>query len=179
MQSSKGQSFQASEITVKLNTSKDRSLVSVLSFLSYFSFPFFSQAHINYKFPIDPDKEELRWQFLKPRIDSKCRAQRRLQREAQAKVNTPWDVGIPERSRSRMSRVDPKEKDQLLYGYNRTAVLGITTPRPQVAVDDFHESGTDDGENQLSDANGLDQLQTNEAIVEIAGIPVTVGEIKE
>ncbi|XP_078345650.1 uncharacterized protein LOC144631134 [Oculina patagonica] len=137
------------------------------------------QVHINYKFPIDPNKEELRWQFLKPRIDSKCRAQRRLQREAQAKLYSPREAGIPERSRSRLPRVDPKEKDQLLYGYSRTADLGLTTPRPQVAVDDFQGPGTDGGENQLSGANGLDQLQANEAIVEIAGIPVNVGEIKE
>lgn len=168
---------------VPRNSELTSTLVSIdiydpsLSLLS--SFYLFFPAHINYKFPIDSDKEELRWQFLKPRIDSKCRAQRRLQREAQAKLYSPRDAGIPERSRSRASRVDPKEKDKLLYGYSRAADLGITTPRPQVAVDDFHEPGTDDGENQLGDANGLDQLQANEAIVEIAGIPVTVGEIKE
>lgn len=69
-----------------------------------------------------------------------------------------------------MPRVDPKEKDQLLYGYSRTADLGLTTARPQVTVDDFQGSGTD---------GGLDQLQANEAIVEIAGVPVTVGEMKE
>lgn len=137
--------------------------------------------HINYKFPIDPDKEELRWQFLKPRIDSKCRAQRRLQREAQARLDSsPRGVGVPLRTpRSRVPRVDPREKDKLLYGYSRTTDLGITSPRPQVAGDDCQETGVDVGENQLSSAgNGLDQLQADEAIVEVTGIHVTLGDIK-
>jgi len=138
------------------------------------------QVHINYKFPIDPDKEELRWQFLKPRIDSKCRAQRRLQREAQARLDSsPRGAGPPLRTpRSRMPRVDPREKDQLLYGYSRTTDLGLTSPRPQLAGDDCQETGTDVGEKHLSGAiSGLDQLQANEAIVEVAGISVTVGEM--
>ena len=79
-----------------------------------------------------------------------------------------------------MPRVDPREKDQLLYGYSRTTDLGLTSPRPQVAGDDCQETGTNVGENQLSGASsGLGQLQNNEAIVEVAGIPVTVGEMKE
>ena len=83
----------------------------------------------------------------------------------------------PERgTRSRLPRVDPKEKDQLLYGYSRTPEFGLAKPRPQI---DFQGTGTDVGESQLSGgANGLDQLQANEAIVEIAGIPVTVDEMK-
>lgn len=145
-------------------------------------FFFWFPVHINYKFPIDPDKEELRWQFLKPRIDSKCRAQRRLQREAQARLDSsPRGAGVSSRTpRSRMPRVDPREKDQLLYGYSRSTDLGLTSPWPQVAGDDCQETGTDVGENQLSGGSGrLDHLQANEAIVEEAGIPVTAGEMKE
>ena len=79
-----------------------------------------------------------------------------------------------------MSRVDPKEKDQLLYGYRRsTPDYGLGTPRPQVAAVDDQKIGTDVGDRQLSGENGLTQLQlqANEAIVEIAGIPVTVNEL--
>lgn len=145
------------------------------------SFFLWFAVHINYKFPIDPDKEELRWQFLKPRIDSKCRAQRRLQREAQARLDSsPRGAGTPVRTpRARMPRVDPREKDQLLYGYSRTTDLGLTSPRPQLAGDDCQETGVDVGENHsIGASSGLDQLQANEAIVEVAGIPVTIGEMK-
>ena len=78
-----------------------------------------------------------------------------------------------------MPRVDPREKDQLLYGYSRTTDLGLTSPRLQIAGDDCQETGADVCENQLRAASsGFDQLQANEAIVEVAGIPVTVGEMK-
>ena len=78
-----------------------------------------------------------------------------------------------------MPRVDPREKDQLLYGYSRTTDLGLTSPRTQLAGDDCQETGVDVGENHLIGAgSGLDQLQANEAIVEVAGIPVTIGEMK-
>lgn len=131
------------------------------------------QAHVNYKFPISAEKEELRWQFLKPRIDSKCRAQRRLQREEQLKrLNLPQVVTTERTPRSRVPRLDPKEKDQLLYGCNRnTPNFGLSTPRTQVAALDDQGTGADAGE------NGFSQLQANEAIVEIAGIPVTVNEL--
>jgi len=78
-----------------------------------------------------------------------------------------------------MPRVDPREKDELLYGYSKTNDLGLTSPRPQLAGDDCQETRADAGEKHLNDAiGGLDQLQANEAIVEVAGIPVTVGEMK-
>jgi len=78
-----------------------------------------------------------------------------------------------------MPRVDPKEKDELLYGYSRTTDLGLTSPRPQLAGDDCQEIGANVGEKHLDVAiSGLDHLQANEAIVEVAGIPVTVGEMK-
>ena len=77
-----------------------------------------------------------------------------------------------------MPRVDPREKDQLLYGYSRTTDLGLTSPRPHLHVDDCQETGSDvDGKHLSGAISGLDQLQANEAIVEVAGIPVTVGEI--
>nr|XP_058945587.1 uncharacterized protein LOC131773658 isoform X3 [Pocillopora verrucosa] len=137
------------------------------------------QAHVNYKFPISAEKEELRWQFLKPRIDSKCRAQRRLQREEQLKrMNMPRVVTAERTARSRVPRLDPKEKDQLLYGYNRNIPnLGLGTPRAQVAALDDQGTGVDVGNSQLSGENGFSQLQANEAIVEISGIPVTVNEL--
>lgn len=78
-----------------------------------------------------------------------------------------------------MPRVDPREKDQLLYGYSRTTDFGLTSPRPQLAGDDCQETGVDVGENHsIGASSGLDQLQANEAIVEVAGIPVTIGEMK-
>ena len=124
-------------------------------------------AHINYKFPIELEKEELRWQFLKPRIDSKCRAQRRLQREQQARLETTPQGVVAERPfRSRL-RVDPKEKDELLYGYNRTLDLGLSvTSEVQQAVNEFRETE--------SKTNDMDQLPADEAVVEISGTPVTL-----
>lgn len=153
-----------------------------LVFSSFFKkklFVYFSLAHVNYKFPISAEKEELRWQFLKPRIDSKCRAQRRLQREEQLKrMNMPRVVTAERTARSRVPRLDPKEKDQLLYGYNRNIPnLGLGTPRAQVAALDDQGTGVDVGNSQLSGDNGFSQLQANEAIVEISGIPVTVNEL--
>ena len=117
----------------------------------------------------------MRWRFIKPRIDSKCRAQRRMQREQQARLNSTLQLGGSERTyRTRSPRVDPREKDQLLYGYSRTADHGHSTSEPQVAVGIFQGTGTEIGESQLSGANRLDQLPANEAIVEISGSPVTV-----
>ena len=117
----------------------------------------------------------MRWRFIKPRIDSKCRAQRRMQREQQARLDNTLQLGCSERTyRTRAPRVDPREKDQLLYGYSRTADLGLTTSEPQVAVGSFQGAETEIGESQLSGANRLEQLQENEAIVEISGSPVTV-----
>lgn len=117
----------------------------------------------------------MRWRFIKPRIDSKCRAQRRLQREQQAKLDHTPRNGGPERPfRTRVPRVDPREKDQLLYGYSRTADLGLTPSEQQVAMGSLQGTGTDVEESQLSGASRLEQLQANEAIVEITGTPVTV-----
>lgn len=108
----------------------------------------------------------MRWRFIKPRIDSKCRAQRRLQREQLAKLESSPRTGGSERMfRSRVPRVDPREKDQLLYGYNKTADLGLMTCEPQVSVGSFQGTGAEGDE---------DQLQANEAIVEISGTPVTI-----
>lgn len=117
----------------------------------------------------------MRWRFIKPRLDSKCRAQRRLQREQQAKLeNSPGTAGSERTYRTRGPRLDPREKDQLLYGYSRTGELGLTTSEPQAAVGSFQGSGTEVDENQLNGANRVEQLQANEVIVEISGLPVTV-----
>ena len=124
--------------------------------------------HINHKFPIEPGKEELRWQFLKPRIDSKCRAQRRLQREQQARLEkTPQGVVGERPFRSRL-RVDPKEKDELLYGYSRTLDLGLSTTDTQESMSEFREAECK--------ASSVDHLQPHEVIVEVSGTPVTFEE---
>ncbi|XP_068688825.1 uncharacterized protein [Montipora foliosa] len=133
------------------------------------------QAHINYKFPIEPEKEEMRWRFIKPRIDSKCRAQRRLQREQLAKLESLSENGGSERvSRGRLPRVDPKEKDQLLYGYSRSMQIGLSTARQPPVERSFQGAVTEVDESQFSDSSPLDELQANEAVVEISGTPVSV-----
>ena len=90
----------------------------------------------------------------------------------------PRVVTAERTARSRVPRLDPKEKDQLLYGYNRNIPnLGLGTPRAQVAALDDQGTGVDVGNSQLNGENGFSQLQANEAIVEISGIPVTVNEL--
>lgn len=96
----------------------------------YRVFMFFFAAHINYKFPTDSDKQELRWHLLKPRIDSKCRAQRRIQRDYQ--VIGDNHSGIPNKEkpfRSKLTKpsLDPKIKDELLYGVAKPD--SVRTPR--------------------------------------------------
>ena len=136
---------------------------------------FFFLVHINHKFPIESDKEEMRWRFIKPRIDSKCRAQRRMQREQQAKLDNSLRLGSSERTyRGTRPRLDPREKDQLLYGYSRTPDLVVRTSEPEAAVASPQGTGMDVDESQLNGANHLEQLSENEAIVEISGSPVTV-----
>ena len=89
-----------------------------------------------------------------------------MQREQQAKLESFPRTGGPERMfRSRVPRIDPREKDQLLYGYNKSADLGLVTSEPPVSVGSFEGSGAGDDE---------DQLQANEAIVEISGTPVAI-----
>ena len=129
-------------------------------------------AHINFKFPIEPEKEEIRWRFIKPRMDSKCRAQRRLQREQLAKVESLSQTGAPGRVfRSRYPRVDPREKEELLYGYSRSTEFGLSTPRPQAAECSFQET---EAELEDGQSSPVGELPANEAIVEVSGTSVTV-----
>ena len=117
----------------------------------------------------------MRWRFIKPRIDSKCRAQRRLQREQLAKLESLSENGGSERvSRGRLPRVDPKEKDQLLYGYSRSMQIGLSTARQPPVERSFQGAVTEVDESQFSDSSPLDELQANEAVVEISGTPVSV-----
>lgn len=121
----------------------------------------------------------MRWRFIKPRIDSKCRAQRRMQREQQAKLDNSLRLGSSERTyRGTRPRLDPREKDQLLYGYSRTPDLVVRTSEPEAAVASPQGTGMDVDESQLNGANHLEQLSENEAIVEISGSPVTVEWVK-
>ena len=68
---------------------------------------------------------ELRWQLIKPKIDSKCRSQRRLQREHKWKMEKLMTVK-PEvsasTSRSKRLVIGDQEREMLLYGVAKTVV---------------------------------------------------------
>lgn len=133
------------------------------------------QAHINFKFPIEPEKEEIRWRFIKPRIDSKCRAQRRLQREQLARLESLSQTGTPGRVvRSRYPRVDPREKEELLYGNSRSTEFVLSTPRPQAVECSFQETEAKLEDGQSSETIPVVELPANEAIVKVSGTSVTV-----
>ena len=97
-----------------------------------------------------------------------------MQREQQAKLESSPRTDNSERMfRNRVPRLDPREKDKLLYGYSRSADLYLSSSEPQVGVDSF-QGATAVDESQLREGNRPEQLQTNEAIVEISGTSVTV-----
>lgn len=145
-----------------------------ISFFLILSF-FVLSAHINFKFPIEPEKEEIRWRFIKPRIDSKCRAQRRLQREQLARLESLSQTGTPGRVvRSRYPRVDPREKEELLYGNSRSTEFVLSTPRPQAVECSFQETEAKLEDGQSSETIPVVELPANEAIVKVSGTSVTV-----
>lgn len=59
---------------------------------------------------------------LKPRIDSKCRAQRRLQRDQQARLNRSNTPSRQSRN-PRTPVIDQKIREELLYGYVKPAEI--------------------------------------------------------
>ena len=75
-------------------------------------------AHVNFKFPLEPSKQERRWHYIRPKIDSKCRAQRKMHREKLARMdNTPLaSTRICEAS----LLDDRREKELLLYGSTKS-----------------------------------------------------------
>ncbi|XP_048579752.1 protein BANP isoform X5 [Nematostella vectensis] len=98
------------------------------------------QAHVNFKFPLDSLKEDMRWHLLKPRIDSKCRAQRRQIREqacaTESSTAGPMDSGhARKRGRPYKAVINAKVKDELLYGCGKSNAGLIepesTSPRPR------------------------------------------------
>lgn len=92
-----------------------------------------------------------------------------MQREQQAKLESSPRTENSERMfRSRVPRLDPREKDKLLYGYSRSADLYLSTSEPHDGGDSFQGTGT-----AVDDSHPV-QLETNEAIVEITGTSVTI-----
>ena len=92
-----------------------------------------------------------------------------MQREQQAKLESSPRTENSERMfRSRVPRLDHREKDKLLYGYSRSAELYLSTSEPQDGGDSFQGTRT-----AVDDSHPV-QLETNEAIVEITGTSVTV-----
>ncbi|XP_028402947.1 protein BANP-like isoform X1 [Dendronephthya gigantea] len=84
------------------------------------------KAHVDYKFPLEEDRMELRWQLIKPKIDSKCRSQRRLQREHKWKMEklmTAKPEVVPSGTpRSKRLVIGDQEREMLLYGVTKTVV---------------------------------------------------------
>ena len=68
---------------------------------------------------------ELRWQLIKPKLDSKCRSQRRLQREHKWKMEklmTAKPEVSPSTPKSKRLVIGDQEREMLLYGVTKTVV---------------------------------------------------------
>ena len=68
---------------------------------------------------------EVRWQLIKPKIDSKCRSQRRLQREHKWKMEklmTAKPEVATNTPRTKRLAIGDQEREMLLYGVTKTVV---------------------------------------------------------
>jgi hypothetical protein len=89
----------------------------------------FHLAHVDFKFPLEEDRMELRWALIKPKIDSKCRSQRRLQREHKWKMEKMMAEKTevpPIAARSKRLVIGDQEREMLLYGVTKTVVSVYT-----------------------------------------------------
>lgn len=103
------------------------------------------RAHVDYKYPIEEaDRMEVRWQLIKPKLDSKCRSQRRLQREHKWKferlIDKPATTSTPKQKRPVL---DVEEREMLLYGSPKTvinpAVVSVYTESTADPTSSFSE----------------------------------------
>lgn len=126
---------------------------------------FFTIAvHVNYKFPIEPAKQELRWMVLKPRIDSKCRAQRRLQRDQLARLNRSHVRSGRQSKNHRTPIIDEKVRVELLYGCGKPETSQQSTIRDNKQLGDEQFQDTVE-ENKMNHIASFDQSQLTVAVL--------------
>ena len=86
-------------------------------------------AHVDFKYPIEEDRMEVRWQLIKPKLDSKCRSQRRLQREQKWRFEQTNEKQQNTASTPKPKRatLDVEEREMLLYGSPKTVLTPVYT----------------------------------------------------
>ncbi|XP_046859878.1 uncharacterized protein LOC124453168 isoform X2 [Xenia sp. Carnegie-2017] len=123
------------------------------------------RVHVDYKFPLEKDRMEVRWQLIKPKIDSKCRQQRRQQHEHKWKIvkmlnsksspKTHANVGRPKKI-----ALGDEEREILLYGSTKK-VLNVYTSETNVETNALANSHDYLNENENEDKEGLKIANTS------------------